>query len=361
MNAAIRLLVTLGSLLVLGLSASAQTQVVVPDLTGLNVPTAAAELNKLGLRLGEQNARAWSSDAGVAENTIGAQSVAPGNNVEPGRAVDVTVFRTPNLRLIYDDNDITLVNLTGQTIDISALRFETTEGTRASFDASRWSSELRANQCLQLWSVNRNGSKGLPECQAIQNWLTTVSPSNHFWTGSNGVSMFEVRQNGTVLNVCQAAPSNSQDRSITCEFYLPAGGAGDVAEFVYFAYTVDTFAAINPTDDAWLRLNRTTIVNPNANQGQLGASFRLGDAALFGNPEIVAEIGRLAPQQCLLVFDSALAAASPPQPCDVIAQLGIPSDQRFWLSDFELESRDGRKFTCTGAVEGKRTICIMPR
>lgn len=361
MNTIIRLLVTLGSLLVLGLSASAQTQVVVPDLTGLNVPTAAAELNRLGLRLGEQNAQAWSLEAGVAENTIGVQSVAPGNNVELGTTVDVTVLRTPNLRLIYDDNDITLVNLTGQAIDIGALRFETAEGTSASFDASRWSSELRANQCLQLWSVNRNGSKGLPECQAIQNWLTTVNPGNHFWTGSNGVSVFEVRQNGTVLNGCLAAPSNSQDRPITCEFYLPAGGTGDVAEFVYFAYTVETFAAINPTDDMWLRLNRTTIINPNPSTGQLGASFRLSDAAIFGNPEIVAEIGRLAPQQCLLVFDSTLASASPPEPCDVIAQLGIPSDQHFWLREFELESRDGRKFTCTGAVEGKRTICIMPR
>jgi hypothetical protein len=361
MSSVIRLLVTLACFFILGLSVSAQNQVAVPDLNGLNVPRAAAELNRLGLRLGEQNVQVWSQEAGVAENTIGAQSVAPGTNVEFGSTVDVTVLRTPNLRMIYDDNEITLVNLTGQAIDISALRFETIEGKSASFDASRWSSELRANQCLQLWSVKRNGSKGLPECQAIQNWLTTVNPSNHFWTGSNGVSVFEVRYNGTVLNVCQAAPSSSQDRPITCEFYLPAGGAGDVAELVYFAYTLDTFAAINPTDDAWLRLNRTTIINPTPNTIQLGASFRLGDAALFENPDIVAEIGRLAPQQCLLVFDSALAATSPPQPCDVIARLGIPSDQRFWLSDFELESRDGRKFTCTGAVEGKRTICVMPR
>ena len=357
----IRLLVTLWCLVVFGLSASAQGQVAVPDLTGLNVPKAAAELNKLGLRLGEQTAQAWSAETGLAENTIGAQSVAPGTNVDHGAVVDVTVLRTPNLRLIYDDNDITLVNLTDQAVDISALRFETIEGTGASFDASRWSSELRANQCLQLWSVNRNGSKGLPECQAIQNWLTTVNPGNHFWTASNGVGIFEARQNGSVLNDCQAATVNSQDRPITCEFYLPAGGAGDVAEFVYFAYTVDAFAAINPTDDAWLRLNRTTIINPNPNLGQLGASFRLGDSAIFGNPDIVAEIGRLAPQQCLLLFDSALTAAAPPQPCDVVAQLGIPADQRFWLSDFELESRDGRKFECTGAVEGKRTICVMPR
>lgn len=361
MNTVIRLLVALSCAAVLGLSASAQGQVAVPDLTGLNVPAAAAQLNKLGLRLGEQNAQSWSPEAGVVENTIGAQSVAPGNNVEPGAAVDVTVLRTPNLRIIYDDNDITLVNLTAQAVDIGALRFETTEGTSASFDASRWSGELRANQCLQLWSLNRNGPKGLPECQAIQNWLTTVNSGNHFWTQSNGVRVFEVRQNSNVLNACTAADSSAQDRPITCDFYLPAGGMGDVAEFVYFAYTTDTFAAINPTDNAWLRLNRTTITNPNANQGQLGASFRLGDPALFGNPDIVADISRLAPQQCLIVFDSALNAVTPPQPCDVIAQLGIPADQRFWLSDFELESRDGRKFKCTGAVDGKRTICIMPR
>lgn len=361
MNALFRFVAILACLVCIGVSASAQTQVVVPDLTGLNAPKAAAELNRLGLRLGEQRAEGWSAGAGVAENTIGAQSVAPGTTVDAGTAVDITVLRTPNARLIYDDNDITLVNLTGQAIDISGLRFVTTEGGNASFDASRWSGELRANQCVQLWSLNRNGPKGLPECQAIQNWLTTTNQGSHFWTQTSGARTFEVRQSGSTLTACPAATTAAQNAPLTCEFYVAAGGMGDVAEFVYFAYTLDAFAAINPTNDSWLRLNRATITAPQTAQGPFAAPFRLTDASLFGNPDIVAEFGRLAPQQCLFLFDEAHPEAVPPQPCDVIASLAVPAGQLFWHNDFELDSRDGKTFKCTAAVEGKRTICIMPR
>src|SRR5690348_12468683 len=84
----------------------------VPDLTGLNVPEAAALLNKNGFALGAENNVGWTADSGQEQNTIKGQSVAAGQTAAPGSAIDVTVLRSPNAMLIYDDNDLSLVNKT---------------------------------------------------------------------------------------------------------------------------------------------------------------------------------------------------------------------------------------------------------
>jgi hypothetical protein len=336
----------------------AQTEVIVPDLTGLNVPTAAAELNRAGLRLGDQSYEQWTAESGVPENSIGSQSIQAGSAAQEGAAVDVTVLSAPNIRLVYDDNDFTLVNLTDRLLDITGLAFNAVDGNQASF--ANWTGELRGKQCLQVWAVNRNGPKSLPECERIQNWLVTTRGKEHFWIPANGVTQFAVTFQGAERGVCNAAPPNSQDQPVTCELYIPSGGQGDVAEYVYFVYNTKRFIAMNPSEDRWGRFNRT-IFSTHPNQQQLGASFRLGDPALFGNPDIVADIGRLAPQQCLLLKDENVASEPLPQTCDVIAQLDLPADQLFWLSSFEIEAEDKKRYTCPAAVEGKRTICVMPR
>ena len=110
-----------------------ENTVVVPDLTGLNVPQSAAVLNELGLQLGVQEAIAWTQASGMGEGSISAQSVEAGSRVEPGTSVDVSVLHSPNMLLIYDDNDLTMVNLTINVADITGVRFAATEGTPASF------------------------------------------------------------------------------------------------------------------------------------------------------------------------------------------------------------------------------------
>lgn len=358
-----RLVVMLLVLLITGLTVSsvyAQEAVTVPDLTGLSAPKAAAELNRLGLRLGAQASQSWTADSGVPENTIGSQSVEAGSSADPGTAIDVTILRSANIRLIYDDNDLTVVNLTPRALDISGINFATSEGSAASFSANRWTSELKPNQCVQVWSINRNGPKGLPECESIQAWQVTTNAGNHFWTAANGVAKFDVKQGDGVLTTCNAA--SAPEQPMACEVYLVSSEQSDVAEFVYFVYTTDQFVAANPSENEWMRLNQTKLYNANPNQSQLGANFNLGTREMFGNPDILADVRRLAPKQCLLFKSDAAAADAPlPETCDVIAQRDLPAAELFWLNDFQIESRNGTKFTCTAAVEGKRTICVMPR
>lgn len=336
--------------------------IIVPDLTGMSVPRAAAELNRLGIRIGNQTDQSWSEDQGLPEGSISGQSIAAGTSVDPGSAVDVTVLRSPNLRLIYDDNDLTVVNLHDKSVDLTGAVFKTEDGNAAAFDATQLTGNLTGTQCVQLWSVSRNGPKEVDGCSFIQNWMSTTRADTHFWISTGGATRFAVTQDGAVRTTCATAGPRTQEQPLTCDFYLPSGGqGGDVAEFVYFVYTTEQFLALNTAPDEWMRLNKTVIHNTNPVNQRLGTAFKIGDAALFGNPEIVADIKQLAPQQCLLFKHDDVSNDPLPQPCDIIAQLDLPADQRFWTTAFEIESKGGERFTCPAAVEGKRTICAMPR
>lgn len=331
--------------------------VTVPDVTGLSIPRAAAELNRAGLVFGgEISVRA----AGAPENVVSGQSVAPGQQVARGSSVSVEVPRTPNIRLLYDDNDLTLINLTAQNIEFGDLTFNSVTGQQASFSASRWAGRVRGNQCTQIWSVSRNGPKGLPECTFIQNWLTTNNRANHFWTAVSGVQTFNVVQGGQERAVCNAAPPNSENRPVTCEFYLPAGAQNELAPFIYLAYTTDKLVVINRTENQWMQVAATTIHSQLSTPGPIGNRFAF-NAALFGRPEIVARINRLAPNQCLLFTNRNIENDDLPQDCDVIATLPLGPQQLWWTANFEVEGTDGKRRVCNAAVADKLTLCLMPR
>lgn len=333
----------------------------VPDLTGLNVPQAAAALNTAGLALGTQEALDPSEGNGLAVGLIASQSVAAGTEIESGSEVDVSVVREANAVLIYDDNDLTVVNLTNNVADVTGLRFVATEGdSPASFAATRWASNVREKRCLQIWSVARRESKRMAECEDIQHWLTTNVTGEHFWTAANGVQQFAVIENGVERASCPAATNG--DTPLRCEFYLEgASAADDIAPYLYMVYTPNAFAIINQTEALWMPIDRTTIFNFNPGLENPGASLIVGDPALFNNPTIVADIENLAPGQCvLLTADN--AGGSPPEDCNIIAQRDLGTSVAFWLAEFELESAtDGKRHKCPAATNERDTICIVPQ
>lgn len=333
----------------------------VPDLTGMNVPQAAAALNRAGFALGNEYSEAWTAAAGITENTIGRQSVAVGEAAPPGTAVDVTVLRTPNVLLIYDDNDLTLVNQSGGIIGLDNVAFNTLEGNEAKFQARRWSPVLRETQCMQLWAVSRNGPKGMPDCTFIQNWQTTTNKNDHFWTQASGAQRFAVLVDDVERATCDAAPRNSQDNPSTCTFYLSLANASELTPFIYLAYNAENLVVYNRSDAQWMQTNQSTFYNLLPNPGPLGANFKI-NARLFDNPEIVARINRLAPGQCILFsVEGAFGGPVPPQACSVILTHVIPVDGAFWSQNFELEGTDGKRRTCNASTPDRLTICIMPR
>lgn len=353
--AARRILMTLIIFCSLVTMAAAQENVTVPDLTGLSVPAAAAALNNAGLALGAENNEGWTAESGLEQNRIQSQSVAAGTSVAPGTAVDITVLRSPNVILLYDDNDLTVVNNTGGELNLTGLVFNALDGSPASLAGTRWSDRLRANQCVQVWSIGRNGPKGLDECPLIQNWLVTTNAGEHFWTGGGGTTRFNVTQNGVERAQCAIANPGR------CEFYLSAVSAADSTSYVYFAYTNDRLAIINRSTDQWMALSGFTVFNNFA--ATAGAPVPVGDPSLYGQRNInpVARVGQLAPGQCVLFTSGVLEAPEPPQGCAVIANLAVDPTLIFWGAAFDMDSSDGQRRSCPAAVVDKLTICVMPR
>ena len=211
------------------------TNVTVPDLTGLTLPKAGALLNRNGLSLGAQSQALWTDSSTQPEGTISGQSVAAGQSVTAGTAIDVTVLRANNMSVMYDDNDFTLINGAGEDVDIEGLVFNAVETTTpASFDATRWEPVLSAGNCAQVWSIRRGAPKDTPNCGRIERWLTTNNTAEHFWTQLNGVSSFDIVQDGVTRASCPAAAPGSDE--MTCPFFLPTiSNIGDVVPYVYLA------------------------------------------------------------------------------------------------------------------------------
>jgi len=334
-----------------------ESQVTVPDLTGLSVPAATTLLNRNGLRLGNEINEGWTAESGYAQNTISAQAIPAGSLIPSGSAIEVTVLRSANAFLIYDDNDLTLVNRTGSEIDLTGISFRSIDGTPAGFNGGRWAGRLRDTQCAQVWSVGRNGPKGLDECTAIQNWLVTTNSSEHFWTGAGGTSSFIVSQYGVDRANCFVSVPGR------CDFYLSGGSsAGDSTPYIYFAYTTDRLALINNSTDQWMTLNDFNIFNNNPALAITGQPIAVGDPTLYGVRSPVANLQQLAPGQCLLFTNSLPESENAPQSCDIVGRLDIATNLIFWAAAFDFVSQsDGQRRSCPAANPDGMTICVMPR
>jgi hypothetical protein len=333
--------------------------VTVPDLTGLTVPQAVATLNHSGFNLGTQTPFEGTTDQ--PPNSVVSQSLAAGTTASYGTAIDITLVQPSNARLVYDDNDLTLVNLTDQVLNIADVVFASTEGATTSYAPAIAS--LAPKQCMQLWSIARSGGpKETAGCEDI-NWRSTQIKEFHFWTQANGVTRFTVKQGGVERTVCEAAAVGTQDSPLTCEFYLAGGGAGsEVAPFLAFAYKTDAVALINLTDNQWMPTNDSTIYNFNPAISTPGAGLKMGDPELMREEfrKMLGDITRLAPGQCVVL--TATDSAQSPQGCDVIVQRTLSPDVAFWVAPFEIDSVTmGKRYKCPAATPDKLTRCIVPR
>ena len=201
--------------------------------------------------------------------------------------------------------------------------------------------------------MGRNGPKGLDECAAIQNWLWTGVAGEHYWTGENGATEFSVLQNGIERGRCPVGAGR-------CELYLAVDRADDVIGYVYFSYAADRLVVWNNSPAQWMPLRGVAINNYAIPGGPYGLT--LDDPALYGQTiKPVANLGRLAPGQCVLFTAANPAVSAPPEPCDVIARLAIGPDLIFWAADFGvITPADGQEHTCPAASQDGLRLCILP-
>ena len=349
-------------LVTMQMSLHAQDETVtVPDVTGMNVPQAVASLNQIGLNLGEQLLAENAGD--TPPNTVVSQSLEAGTSVDYGTAIDLTVVFPSNARFIYDDNDITLINLADGFMNTSNVVFRAIDGNQASFNIAQLGGGLESGDCFQIWSINRSNAKDVAGCDST-NWRTTTNTGAHFWTHTSGATQFNVIENGIERVICPTAGAGTQDAPLTCEFYMAGGGIGnDSTEFIYLTYTEHALAFVNVSEDKWMPTNRTQLYNYNP------ALAVQGVGGILGDPEVLREehrkglgdVTRLAPGQCIVYTIKESGVKDSPVECDVVARRSLARDVVVWVADFEVESRDGRIQKCPAATENKLTRCIVGR
>lgn len=331
---AILALVLIGLLAVACPAHAQPPEITVPDLSGLNAPAAAAELARAGLRLGRQTGIPADDQSRALENTVYRQSPEAGTPADAGTAVDIEIVRAANARLIYDDNDITLLNLGAEPVDLTGVAFAALGGADASFAAVEWTAQLDPNDCGQLWSVVRTVEKRVAGCGLIR-WKSTTDRSIHFWTTAAGSDAFAVTQDGDLRAQCPAAGPAAATQPLTCDFVLDVDYAFETLRYIYIVSTPDVLAVVNQSADRWMA----------------------PDLARIG-PRPIGDVARLAPGQCH-VFR--VGEGPLPVVCDVVAQTQTASEDAFWRRGFVVVSSDGVRRACSAAIAGEVSVCVLPR
>lgn len=110
----------------------------------------------------------------------------------------------PDVRLVYDGDQVWLVNVSGEEQDISGLVFEQLlpDGTVRRFEAQQWNrpdvlaspAQMPADGCFQL--VTGEGTRASADsvgCERLLGWLRTGVPSRYFWLADDPGAAFTVR------------------------------------------------------------------------------------------------------------------------------------------------------------------------
>jgi len=128
---------------------------------------------------------------------------------------DVTESAAPAVRLVYTARTLSVINVSGDTLDISDLVLV---GESASLAVSRWdtpwlTAPLTAfpdQDCVQVWSWSESTDPDKPDACRFQRGVITIAPTGLFWAEE----VFEVHAGDLVVARCQ--PDAGE-----CEVTLP--------------------------------------------------------------------------------------------------------------------------------------------
>ena len=329
---------------------SAQTnERVVPEVFTVTEAQAASILNSAGFRLGEVTDVKVVEGVTMPPGTVAGQSPAAGTALEYGAQVDLIVYRPDNMILVYDDNDITLVNNSGFVVRLDEIMFQSENGT-AIFDGQRWdSSTLQPGDCAQLWSVGRRVPKSLPECDESMYWLTTNDSTEHFWIGVQESTTFSLFQDGALRVTCDVAASGR------CAFFAGAEDSSDNTPYVMMTYGADYWIIMNPDSSRWMRLDKLTIDNGEDSEAHTLVSI----FEVSPDSDVIGDVTRLAPGQCLLAYTGEIPTALPDS-CMYFVDMVDVSPFTFWLDDFVVRSANDTDRMCPAAQSGVDALCILP-
>lgn len=126
---------------------------------------------------------------------------------------------SPEIRLVYTERRIKLINISTRRQNISNLIFEGDAEGR--FDAFEWNElslvgedifRIRPDGCLQIVISAR--AVDPEQCRFYNAWLLRAAQPNHFWRAAAGNETFTVRKGQEIIAECEVAAGE-------CEFAIP--------------------------------------------------------------------------------------------------------------------------------------------
>ena len=133
-----------------------------------------------------------------------AQPPAPPTFAQPPTAPAQAASGAADVRLLYNANGLTLLNVSGRRVNLAPLVFQSATGTMAAteWDNGYLSAPLNAfptGDCLQVWNYGAAPMAPPAECRTRHAWLEMGNPYQ-FWRAD-----FLVLYNGQVIGTCPLA------------------------------------------------------------------------------------------------------------------------------------------------------------
>jgi hypothetical protein len=243
----------------------------------------------------------------------------------------------PDIRLIYDTDSLTLLNVAGRRLDLTGLRFPSDTGL---LESTVWDTDFlteRLNNfsdgdCLQVWGLRLNVVQDkISDCKIRHAWVA-VKDTQLFWTNA---SSFLVLNDGDIIGQCIVADGRC-DISFDAEFTLPVS---------------DSILSTPSNRDIRLMFNQdslTVLSLADSPINLLGLSFQSSGGTLsiqsWETEFLTSSLSGFPSQDCLMAWTS--QAGEQPQSVDCKTRHGwivVGDDDDFWrgVSRFDV-IRDNR-------------------
>lgn len=270
----------------------------------------------------------------------------------------------PDIQLLYSPNGLTLINVSGGTLDLTGLLFSSSLGA---MNVEVWDTEFLtrplfafpAGDCLQVWSVDIVNVPPVPgSCRFRHAWIS-VRNDQVFWSDSTA---FTVSRGGTVMRVCEiAAGVCDVSLSAVVANVAPLGGGTGVAtprptqvqttnnNGLTLVYNADSFALVNTS-------GRILDLSPLVFESDSGVL-----AAERWNTEFLTQpLTSFSSGGCLQVWAIGTPEILPPPAlCEQRhAWIAVNESGRFWIGANTFRVRLGSNMlgTCTASAG----VCDVP-
>jgi len=268
-----------------------------------------------------------------------------------------TTVINPDVRLVYNDDNLTLINISGRTLDLAGLLF-TSDTSQMQID--KWQTEFLsaslsgfpAGDCLQVWGLGNNSVRNKPnECDTRHAWIA-VGDTFTFWRGN-----FTVNRYTETLTTCNIANG-------VCEFSMDSNNnntpVSNVAPTSVPASPVtsgNSLRIIN-TGNGIILLNNTALpanVSNIAFESDNGVML----ASRWDSPDLSRPLTALPTGDCLEVWSIGSNWQDRSPECNTRhSWIAVGQDQQFWDNVNTYRVRIGGQVLAT--CETRVAFCDVP-